>query len=418
MLNSLKRIGCLPALCLAAGLALFLYLNEFVHADQTALATPPAEAAAATVETDKAAQPDIPDKAAADKKSAKRPGKPSKGEPTNKANKQKSLDLTTSITHARALSMAFRNAAAKALPSVVTVYSTSERRSKANPLLDIIREKVGDTVGSGVIIRADGLILTNHHVVADAKQIEVILQDGRRFEATETKSDIHSDLAIIKVDTDVELPTAEIGNSNDLFVGDWVLAIGSPFEIEGSVSAGIISATGRLQTLSRDVRGQFLQTDSAINPGNSGGPLVDLEGRVVGINTAISSRSGGFEGIGFAIPISRAVWIKNELLTYDRVRRGFAGIGVDPVPYSLARELHLGNQAGALVARLTPDRPGVRAGVKRGDIIMEFAGSQIQTYSAFAELVQQSPIGEPLPLVVLRDGKRVELTIELVERPE
>ncbi len=327
----------------------------------------------------------------------------------------------SSLTHARALSRAFRDAAAKALPSVVTVYTTSKQSQNSNPFSDIIGgaqdENVG-SVGSGVIIRSDGLILTNHHVIADAKEIEVVLQDGRRFKAGNVKSDIRSDVAIIEIEADDELPVAEIGNSNELYVGDWVLAIGSPFRIVGSVSAGIISGTQRYQPLSPDVKGLFLQTDSAINPGNSGGPLVDLEGRVIGINTAISSRTGGFEGIGFAIPISRASWIKDELLKYGKVRRGFIGVSVAPVPYATAQSLKLQDNAGALARRVTPGRPGAIAGLKAGDVIVEFSGGRVEQHTAFSEMVLQSPIGEPIPIVVFRDGKRVELTVKLDERLE
>ena len=323
--------------------------------------------------------------------------------------------------HARALSRAFRDSAQTALPSVVTVFSQSKKSSESNnPVLNIIGgEKADrfDSVGSGVIIQSDGLILTNHHVVADAAIIEVRLQDGRQFRAESPKSDLQSDVAILKINVREELPAAAIGSSRDLYVGDWVLAIGSPFMIEASVSAGIISGTGRYQQLSRNVQGQFLQTDAAINPGNSGGPLIDLDGRVIGINTAISSRTGGFEGIGFAIPIDRAMWIKDELLKYEQVRRGYAGVAIKSVPYELAKELDLPAGAGALVSSVTPDRPAAVAGVERGDVIIEFAGGRVQSNSGFAELVQQSPIGQPLPLKIIRDGKRMELTMELVEKP-
>jgi len=325
------------------------------------------------------------------------------------------------IAHARALSRAFRDSAQKALPSVVTVFSQSKRSSESNnPVLNIIggeREQKFDSVGSGVIIQSDGLILTNHHVVADAAVIEVRLQDGRQFKAETPMSDLQSDVAILKINVSESLPAAKIGSSKELYVGDWVLAIGSPFMIEASVSAGIISGTGRYQQLSRNVQGQFLQTDAAINPGNSGGPLLDLEGQVVGINTAISSRTGGFEGIGFAIPIDRAMWIKNELIKYNHVRRGFAGVRIDSVPYDMAKRLDLPAGAGALVNSVTPDRPGDRAGLKRGDVILDFAGGRVQSNSGFAELVQQSPIGEPLAMTIIRDGQRMQLTMELVEKP-
>lgn len=330
-----------------------------------------------------------------------------------------SSERDESIVHARALSRAFRNSAQKALPSVVTIFSRSKEASAANPVLDIIggeRAQKFDSVGSGVIISSDGLILTNHHVVADAAMIEVRLQDGRQFRAKNPKSDPQSDVAILKIDVDGGLPAAEIGNSDELFVGDWVIAIGSPFMIEASVSAGIISGMGRYQSLSRSVKGQFLQTDAAINPGNSGGPLLDLEGRVVGINTAISSHSGGFEGIGFAIPINRAMWVKNELLKHDQVRRAYVGVSASSVPYDLAQQLDLPDNTGALVNRVVPDYPAAKAGLRAGDVIIDFAGGRVHSNAGFAELVLQSPIGIPLPMTIIRDGQRVELQLELVEK--
>ncbi len=326
----------------------------------------------------------------------------------------------SSLAPALALSRAFRESAQKALPTVVTVFCRTKDASAANPVLGIIggeRAQKFDSVGSGVIISGDGLILTNHHVVADAEVIEVRLQDGRQFRAENPKSDPQSDVAIVKINVREELPAAEIGKSDDLHVGDWVMAIGSPFMIESSVSAGIISGTGRYQTLSRDVKGQFLQTDAAINPGNSGGPLLDLDGRVVGINTAISSRTGGFEGIGFAIPIDRAMWIKSELAEYGTVRRGYAGLRASSVPYELARKLDLPENSGTMVNSVVFDRPAAKAGLLPGDVIINLAGARVQSNASFAELVQQSPIGQPLPITVIRDGERVELQLELVADP-
>ncbi len=325
----------------------------------------------------------------------------------------------TPENHARALSRAFRESAEKALPSVVTILSRAKRADEQTSVLDIIGgsdEQLFDSVGSGVIISAEGLILTNHHVIADASRLEVRLPDGRQFLATDTMSDPNSDVAIVRITSEDELPVAELGKSADLAVGDWVLAIGSPFTLEASVSAGIISGTNRRRQLSRTVTGQFLQTDAAINPGNSGGPLIDLDGRVVGINTAISTRSGGFQGIGFAIPIDRANWIKKELLEYGKVRRGFAGVRTSDVPYEVAKSLNLSRTSGALISSVVPDYPADKAGLKSGDIIIEFEGQMVDSKENFQELVQQSPIGEPLQLKVLRGGQEVELTIELEER--
>jgi serine protease Do len=324
------------------------------------------------------------------------------------------------IAHARALSRAFRDSAQRALPSVVTVFSRTSRPEQQSSVLDVIGgedEQRFDSVGSGVIVDSDGLILTNHHVIADATLIEVRLADGRQFTADDTQSDPGSDVAILRIHVDEELPHAELGNSDELYVGDWVLAIGSPFTLESSVSAGIISGTGRATRLSRLVSGLFLQTDAAINPGNSGGPLIDLEGRVVGINTAISSRTGGFEGIGFAIPISRANWIKEELLKFGKVRRGYAGVRTSDVPYDVAKQLDMPPNAGAMVLSVVPEYAADKAGLESGDVIIDLAGQRVDSAGSFAEAVQQSPIGQPLELTIIRHGERQMLTIELVERP-
>jgi serine protease Do len=321
-------------------------------------------------------------------------------------------------SHARALSKAFRESAEKALPSVVTLLGRSAREGE-NPVLGIVGGtdmQNFDSVGSGVIISADGLILTNHHVIADTTRVEVRLLDGRQFTADETKSDPKSDLAIVKITSDEPFTPAELGNAADLAVGDWVLAIGSPFTLEASVSAGIISGTNRWQQLSPLVSGQFLQTDAAINPGNSGGPLIDLDGRVVGINTAISSRNGGFQGIGFAIPINRASWIKDELLKFGKVRRGFAGVRTSNLPYEVAKSLGLPRSGGIMINAVTPGYPADKAGLKSGDIVVEFQQHAISSAEYFQVIIQQSPIGEPLELRVLRNGEKMVLTIELEER--
>lgn len=325
------------------------------------------------------------------------------------------------IGQARALSKAFRASAEKALPSVVTILSRLKQEdADDSSILGIIGgpdAQVYDTVGSGVIISSDGWILTNHHVIEDAVRIEVRLPDGRRYFPDQTQSDPASDVALVKVESASELPAAEIGDSNALAVGDWVIAIGSPFTLESSVSAGIISGTNRRRRLSKGVVGQFLQTDAAINPGNSGGPLLDLEGKVVGINTAISSITGGFEGIGFAIPIARAMWIRSELQQYGKVRQVLAGIRVSTIPYDVAKDLNLPLLTGVMVVSTVPGRPGDLAGVLAGDVIVQFAGQPVRSDVEFADLVQQSPIGQPLTVSVYRSGEKLELTIQLQEKP-
>lgn len=327
-------------------------------------------------------------------------------------------DLQDTIANAKSLSLAFRAAAEKALPSVVTVLAKSGGGNEESSVLDIIGgedEQIFDSVGSGVILESDGLVLTNHHVVADASRIEVRLSDGRQLRVEESMSDPRSDVAILRIPGE-SYPAAELGLDSELYVGDWVLAIGSPFTLEASVSAGIVSGTRRRQRLSRIVVGQFVQTDAAVNPGNSGGPLVDLEGRVVGINTAISSRTGGWQGIGFAIPIARAVWIKNELLTHGKVRRGFAGVRMDNVPFAVARQLDLPGPGGALVNAVTPGYPAEKSGLKPGDVVIEFGQQRIETAADFAAMVEQSPVGEPVPMTIIRGGERQVLTIQLEER--
>ncbi len=323
--------------------------------------------------------------------------------------------------HARALSRAFRQSAERALPSVVTILcKVKQEGGQSSPILDIIGgpdAQVYDSIGSGVIISEDGWILTNNHVIDGAVRIEVRLNDGRRYFSDKTLADPGSDVALVKIESQTELKAAAIGDSAQLAVGDWVIAIGSPFTLEASVSAGIISGTNRRRRLSREVSGQFLQTDAAINPGNSGGPLLDIDGKVIGINTAISSNSGGFEGIGFAIPISRAIWIKKELQTYGKVRRALAGIRVSTLPYDVAKTLEIPNLTGVLVNSVVSGRPGDVAGVKTGDVIISFAGIGVASDVEFAELVLQSPIDEPLPVVLYRGGQKQELTIRLQEKP-
>ncbi|GAB5405761.1 MAG: hypothetical protein Aurels2KO_39920 [Aureliella sp.] len=320
--------------------------------------------------------------------------------------------VSAAISQARSLSLAFRHASAKALPSVVMILSriSDEGDEAANEVRDMLDSGANfDSVGSGVIISSDGLVLTNQHVIKDAKRIQVRLADGRRFNVAETKGDPKSDVAILRIEGQ-DLPAAELGDSRDLFVGDWCLAIGSPFTLQSSVSAGIISGKDRWHSLSKDVSGLFLQVDATINPGNSGGPLVDLDGKIVGINTAITSRNGGFQGIGFSIPINRADWIKDELLEHGRVRRGYAGVRTSDIPYSVAKELKLNIGSGAYVVSTTPGRAADKAGFEIGDIILTYNGVPVDSGGKLAELIQQSKIGEPLPVVVRREDKKVTLS--------
>ena len=241
----------------------------------------------------------------------------------------------------RALSRAFRNAARKATPATVTILSYGQVNVMANqnPPAAPVNPLQGDSkpeerpepdktqltgVGSGVIVSKDGMIITNNHVITGAKRVVVKLADETEVEATAVRGDVDSDVATLKIKRKGGFPAVELGNSDLLEIGDWVLAIGSPFRLEATVSAGIISAKDR--ALQRISRGRLLQTDAAINPGNSGGPLVDLDGRAIAISTAIASRNGSYQGIGFAIPINQAKWIADELAQHNRVRRAAIGI--------------------------------------------------------------------------------------------
>ncbi len=317
---------------------------------------------------------------------------------------------------ARLLSNAFREAAEKTLPSVVTVLGQVE--NKEQPMLNIIGGSESQkyaSMGSGVIISPDGLILTNHHVISDTSRVDVRLYDGHIYEAEEIKSDPASDMAILRIKSEEPFPAAELGDSDELHVGDWVLAIGSPFQLEASVSAGIISRTERFQRLSQDVQGIFLQTDAAINPGNSGGPLLDLDGKVIGINTAITSRNGGFQGVGFAIPITRAKWIRRELEEHGKVRRAQMGVRAFQLPPDVAEELNLARGMGVQVESVVYNRAGQKAGLKPRDVILRLGSEQV-TAANFAEIVQQSPIGEPVKMMIIRNGEQMELSVSLEAR--
>jgi serine protease Do len=269
--------------------------------------------------------------------------------------------------------------------------------------------------GSGVIIDPSGLILTNNHVVAGGGKLTVRLYDGRELEATDVKTDPNTDLAIVRVKASGSLPSASLGNSDQLRIGDWVLAVGQPFGLENTVTKGIVSATGRAVGITR--YDEFIQTDAAINPGNSGGPLVNLRGEVVGINTAISSSSGGFQGVGFAIPVNVAKWVSSQLEKDGKVHRAYLGVGIQPIDHALATQLNLVTSHGALVTDVQPSSPAAKAGFQPQDVIVEFGGVKINSPRNLQAIAGRSAIGTSQPVTVLRDGKRVELHVTLREAP-
>jgi serine protease Do len=269
--------------------------------------------------------------------------------------------------------------------------------------------------GSGVIVDAAGIVITNNHVVEGADEVTVELADGREFKAADIKTDPESDLAVIRLADAKGLPVAKIGDSDKLSTGDWVIAIGTPFELETTVSAGIISGKGR--ELGGVRRAQFLQTDAAINPGNSGGPLVNLSGEVVGINTAIASNSGGYQGIGFAIPMNLATWVTGQLIAKGSVERAYIGVKMGPLDTRMADKLGAAGRRGVLVNDVVPNSPAAAAGVQELDIITAFDDQPVQGLRSLQEIVERSALGKPHTLTVLRDGRQMTLTVTVKPLP-
>lgn len=330
------------------------------------------------------------------------------------------------IRHARGLSRAFRAAAKAVIPTVVEVRTTEAPLRPAiegRSLPDLFGEQSpgsaprGTTgVGSGVIIDPSGIVLTNNHVIDGAQEVSVVLPDGRQFRASGIKSDAKSDLAVMRVKADSPLPAARLGDSDKLEIGDWVLAVGNPFELESTVSAGIISAKSR--SLAHVGRTSFLQTDAAINPGNSGGPLVNLEGEVVGINTAIASRSGGYQGIGFAIPIDVARWVVPQLLERGVVERSYLGVAIDRIDAVKAAQLGVRPHEGVVVAQVFANSPAAQAGLKENDIILTLDGRPVNSAAGLQEIVERLPPGSKHELRVVRSGQPTAVPIIAQAMPE
>jgi serine protease Do len=275
------------------------------------------------------------------------------------------------------------------------------------------QERVERSLGSGVIVTEDGYIITNNHVVSEATQVTVSLADKREFEATVIGTDPKTDVAILKIDG-TDLPLVPLGNSDKARVGDIVLAIGNPFGIGQTVTMGIISATGRSHVGIADYE-DFIQTDAAINPGNSGGPLVDIEGDLVGINTAIISRSGGYQGIGFAIPTNIAKAVLDAIVEHGRIIRGWLGVSVQEVSQQIAAEFGLKKPGGALIVEVSPRSPAAKAGLRRGDIIVRYGDEEIEEATALRNLIADTPINKKVPLTVWRDKKTTQVTVVIKE---
>ena len=271
------------------------------------------------------------------------------------------------------------------------------------------------SLGSGSIISEDGYIMTNYHVIKDADEIIVRLNDHRELRAKVIGADQRSDIALVKIEAS-DLPVVKIGKSADLEVGEWVLAIGSPFGFDYSATAGIVSAKGR--SLPKENYVPFIQTDVAINPGNSGGPLFNQDGEVVGVNSQIYSRTGGYMGLSFAIPIEVAMDVAEQLKTKGRVTRGWLGVLIQDVTHDLAESFGMDHPRGALVAKVLPDSPAKTAGLQVGDVIINFDGKDIRSSSSLPPIVGSTRVGVDVPVDVIRKSKTLPLKVKLGELPD
>jgi serine protease Do len=323
------------------------------------------------------------------------------------------------------LSRTFITVAKQIKPAVVNI-DVVEKTKRASVRLPEGFPQIpgfGDTprrqkgTGSGVVISSDGYILTNNHVAGDAEQINVKLSDGREFKARLVGKDNETDLAVIKIDAP-NLSFAKLGNSDSLEQGEWVIALGSPFGLQQTMTAGIVSATGRDLGAVGGQFTNFIQTDASINPGNSGGPLVNMQGEVVGINTLIFSQTGTSAGVGFAIPSNLATKVYAQLIKSGKVTRGYLGVSLQPVSPSLARTVGYSGTDGAVVNDLTKaDSPAARAGLRSGDVIVEFDGKRVTTPKQLTEFVADTPVGKASVVKYVRDGRIETATINLGERP-
>jgi serine protease Do len=269
--------------------------------------------------------------------------------------------------------------------------------------------------GSGFLISPKGVVVTNNHVVEGADQVQVETSDGKRFVSRTIRMDPKTDLAIIQLDSRDPLPSLEFGDSNDMEIGDRVLAVGAPFGLTGTVTHGIISSKGR--SLRMNFYEDFLQTDAAINPGNSGGPLVNLDGKVIGVNSAIKSRSGGFQGIGLAISSNLTRTIVDQLLKDGVVRRGYLGVGIADVDEEMARDMNLAEAAGVKVTRVYADAPGARSGLQIGDVIVKVAGKPIKNGRELQTVVAFLPLGKEAEVQIIREGKTQTIKVAVEEQP-
>ncbi|MBI4515903.1 MAG: DegQ family serine endoprotease [Deltaproteobacteria bacterium] len=319
----------------------------------------------------------------------------------------------------------FAAVAKAARPAVCHIFAAQAARAVHDPLEEFSRRFFGETppkteprrsLGSGFVISRDGYIVTNAHVVREATRIRVRLADKQEYEAKLVGADEKTDVALIKIESRAALPVVTLGSSDALEVGDWVVAIGNPFGLAQTVTAGIVSAKGRV--IGAGPYDDFIQTDASINPGNSGGPLLDLDGEVVGINSAIYSRSGGSVGIGFAIPIDMARHIIDQLRQHGRVVRGWMGVSVQPMTPELAHSFGLEQPQGVIIADVMRGGPAERAGLRRGDILLQYQGRAILEMQHFPALVADTAVGSRVEVRVLRHGEEKTFSVTVAELPE
>jgi serine protease Do len=345
------------------------------------------------------------------------------------------------VADARQLSTVFREISHQALPSIVAI----ETRGKAaamsgldlddedNPLNDLFRQNPNFReffrerpkqqresprsrgMGSGFIIDEAGVILTNSHVVRGADEVRVRTHDGHDYLVSDIKMDENADIAVLRIKDVKGLKALRFGDSDSAEIGDWVLAVGNPYDVGMTVTAGIISAKSRGVAIAR---GDFLQTDAAINPGNSGGPLLNLNGDVIGINTAISSRSGGSEGIGFAIPVNMVKWVSQQLMTQGKVRRSYLGIQIQPLTSALAKTFKLPAVDGALITKVTNGSPAADAKLQEDDVILELDGKKVSTTQSLQLVVERLEPGKMYKASIVRDGKKLDVPVTVREMPE
>jgi len=337
------------------------------------------------------------------------------------------LRQATASGGAPARAASYNDAVRKAVPAVVNIFTTKEMKTPRHPFLDdpLFRHFFGDrleeepqraaSLGSGVIVSSKGYILTNHHVVEAADEIEVALADGKKLKARAVGSDPETDIAVLHVEGG-PLPAVTFGDADALRVGDVVLAIGNPFGVGQTVTMGIVSALGRSQ-LGINTFENFIQTDAAINPGNSGGALIDTAGNLVGINTAIYSRSGGSLGIGFAIPASSAKQIMEQIIQTGSVIRGWIGVEAQEITPEIADSFRLGSTNGVLIAGVLRGGPADRAGLKPGDILLAIEGSPVKDPNSMLNLVAALVPGKPASVRLRRENKEIEFQVAVGKRP-